>query len=52
MNNEIFRGYKIEPFSINSVWDKLIIKNQLYGFESQQNFLHITNLEVYKKLNN
>ena len=52
MNNEIFRGYKIEPFSINSVWDKLIIKNQLYGFESQQNFLHITNLEIYKKLNN
>ena len=52
MNNEIFRGYKIEPFSINSVWNKLIIKNQLYGFESQQNFLHITNLEVYKKLNN
>ena len=52
MNNEIFSGYKIEPFSINSVWDKLIIKNQLYGFESKLNFLHITNLEVYKKLNN
>ena len=52
MNNEIFKGYKIEPFSINSVWDKLITKNQLYGFESQQNFLHITNLEIYKKLYN
>ena len=52
MNNEIFNGYKIEPFSINSAWDKLIVKNQLYGFESLQNFLHITNLEVYKKLNN
>jgi MurNAc alpha-1-phosphate uridylyltransferase len=52
MNNEIFKGYKIEPFSINSVWDKLITKSQLYGFESQQNFLHITNLEIYKKLYN
>ena len=52
MNNEIFKNYKIEPFSINSVWDKLIIENQLYGFESQQNFLHITNLEIYKQLSN
>ena len=50
MSNEIFKGFKIKPFSINSVWDKLIVKNQLYGFESQQSFLHITNLKIYKKL--
>ena len=45
-----FANYSVEPFSINKVWDKLILKNFLFGKESKQEFLHVTNLKVYDKL--
>ena len=50
LNNEVFNNCKIEPFSINDIWNKLIIQKSLYGFESNENFLHITNIDIYKKL--
>jgi|TARA_B110000438_G_scaffold303749_1_gene366980 MurNAc alpha-1-phosphate uridylyltransferase len=50
INNEIFNNCKIEPFSINIIWDKLILSNELYGFESEENLLHLTNIDIYKKL--
>ena len=50
LNNEVFDNCKIEPFSINDIWNKLIIQKSLYGFESNENFLHITNIDIYKKL--
>ena len=50
LNNEVFDNCKIEPFSINDIWNKLIIQKSLYGFESNENFLHVTNIDIYKKL--
>ena len=50
LNNEVFDNCKIEPFSINDIWNKLIFQKSLYGFESNENFLHITNIDIYKKL--
>ena len=52
LNNEIFNNCKNESFSINDIWNRLIFKKSLYGFESKENFLHITNIDIYEKLKN
>tara|TARA_B100000029_G_C17444345_1_gene912671 strand:+ start:333 stop:1037 length:705 start_codon:yes stop_codon:yes gene_type:complete len=50
VNPEIFSKFDIKIFSMNKIWDKLIIKKQLHGLESNVNFLHVSNLDVYKSL--
>ena len=47
---EIFSNFTKKVFSINEIWDHLIQTNNLYGIESKLNFLHVSNLEIYKKL--
>jgi len=47
---EVFSGLSEEVFSINKVWNKLIQKNELYGMESNIRFLHVSTLDIYKKL--
>ena len=37
-------------FSITAIWDALIEKNNLFGYESKNKFSHVTNLEIYNKL--
>ena len=51
INPDIFKNINDEVFSINKIWDKLIKNKDLYAVESQINFLHVSTLEVYKKLN-
>jgi len=51
INPNIFFNINDKVFSINKVWDNLIQNKQLYAFESSINFLHVSTLEVYKKLN-
>jgi N-acetyl-alpha-D-muramate 1-phosphate uridylyltransferase len=48
----IFDGIDKKIFSINEVWNKLILNNELYGQESHVNFLHVSTLEIYKSLVN
>ena len=50
LNKDLFRDYKLESFSVSEVWESLLKKNQLYGFESLNKFYHLTNLEIFKKL--
>ena len=50
LNNSVFKNKKIEPFSINLIWDLLIKNNELLGVKSKQEFLHVTNLKIYNKL--
>ena len=50
INKDLFDTYSISDFSIAEVWNQLINKNQLYGYESLENFYHLTNLKVYKQL--
>ena len=52
MNNQIFKNYNVKPFPMIKIWKDLLKTNQLYGVESFQKFLHITNLEIYNKLKN
>jgi len=50
LNRELIENYEIKNFSITKVWDQLLSKNELYGFESSNKFFHLTNLEIFKKL--
>ena len=50
INKDLFDSHLVSDFSISKVWNQLINKNKLYGYESLENFYHLTNLEVYKKL--
>jgi len=51
INPSIFKDMNEKVFSINKIWDELIHKEQLYALESKINFLHVSTLDIYKKLN-
>jgi MurNAc alpha-1-phosphate uridylyltransferase len=50
INRDLFDIHSVSDFSISKVWNRLVIKNKLYGFESLESFYHLTNLEIYKEL--
>ena len=50
LNKSILKNEKITNFSITKIWLNLIENNQLHGFESKLKFCHVTNLEIFKKL--
>ena len=50
LNKNLFKNYKPDNFSISEIWEELLSKNQLNGFESLNKFYHLTNLETFKKL--
>jgi len=50
INKDLFNAYSVIDFSISEVWNRLVSKNELYGYESKESFYHLTNLEVYKEL--
>jgi N-acetyl-alpha-D-muramate 1-phosphate uridylyltransferase len=50
LNKKIFDNYKVENFSIVELWNDLIKKNFLYGFESNNDFYHLTDVKTFKKL--
>ena len=52
LDRTIFKDLSIKPFSMNKIWDELIIRNSLVGFESVQEFLHINSRKIYHKLIN
>jgi len=49
LNRSIFNKKKIR-FSINEIWNNSIKNNQLNGFESKLKFFHVTDLNIFKKL--
>ena len=50
INKDLFDSHSVSDFSILKIWNQLISKNKLYGYESLENFYHLTNLEIYRKL--
>ncbi len=50
LNKDLFENYKVKNFSISDIWSKLLKKNELNGFESFNKFYHLTNLQIFKKL--
>tara|TARA_Y100000590_G_scaffold180569_1_gene205770 strand:+ start:1579 stop:2271 length:693 start_codon:yes stop_codon:yes gene_type:complete len=49
-NRQLLNSISNKSFSITLVWNDLIKKNILFGFESKNKFYHISNLEIYNKL--
>ena len=50
LSKKLFKSYKVENFSVSRVWDDLIKFDKLNGMESKKKFYHLTNLEIFKKL--
>ena len=50
LNKNLFDGYEVKNFSILEIWNKLSDKNSLNGFETLNEFYHLTNLKTFKKL--
>jgi MurNAc alpha-1-phosphate uridylyltransferase len=47
---EIFKDINKKVFSINAIWNNLIESKELHGFKSNNDFLHVSTLKVYKNL--
>jgi MurNAc alpha-1-phosphate uridylyltransferase len=50
LSRSLFKKYKVNRFSISEIWNELLKKDKLNGFESSSKFYHLTNLETFKKL--
>ena len=50
INKDLFKSHLINNFSISEIWNQLVYKDELYGYESSENFYHLSNHEVYKEL--
>ena len=50
LSKSLFIKYKVRNFSISEIWNELLKKNKLNGFESINKFYHLTNLETFRKL--
>ncbi len=50
VNKKLFMRNKIENFSLLEIWNNLLDRNQLYGYESHKDFYHLTDLNIFKKL--
>lgn len=50
LTKSVFKKHKIKNFSMNEIWNDLILEKTLRGFESKNKFFHISNVAVYKKI--
>jgi len=50
LNRKLFENLKVQNFSISKIWNILLEKKSLYGYESLNKFYHLTNLKTFKKL--
>ena len=50
LSRDLLDNRKKNFFSITEIWNELIKKNNLFGFESKNEFYHVTDLEIYNKL--
>ncbi len=50
INRDLFKNVKKKIFSINEIWNNQIKENKLFGFESFEKFIHLTDIEIYKNL--
>ena len=49
-NRSVLIDEKIEVFSMNKVWNKLIKDKNLLGLESNQKFYHLNTSDMYRKI--
>ena len=51
LNRQLFQEIHNNIFSISKIWNELLEKKELYGFEYKNDFLHLTDIEIFNKLN-
>ena len=51
INKKVFQKMNKNIFSISEIWNDLIDNRELYGYESLTDFIHLTDIKIYKKLN-
>ena len=49
-SRDLLNFNKKKIFSVTEIWNELIEKDNLFGFESNNKFFHVTNLEIYNQL--
>ena len=50
INRNLFKNIKNNNFSITKIWNEQLNEKKLYGHESKEEFIHITDLEIYNRL--
>ena len=50
INKNLFHEIKETSFSISNIWNKQLDSKNLHGYESKEEFFHLTDLEIYNKL--
>ena len=50
LNKNIFNNIEKKIFSVSEIWNELLSKNELYGLESSNDFLHLTDIKIFEKL--
>ena len=50
INKKLFIKEKMENYSILEIWNNLLDQKKLFGYESQNDFYHLTDLDIFKKL--
>ena len=50
INKKLFIKEKLENYSILEIWNNLIDQKKLFGYESQKDFYHLTDLDIFKRL--
>ncbi len=50
INKKLFIKQQIENYSILEIWNNLLDQKKLFGYESQKDFYHLTDLDIFKKL--
>ena len=50
LEKKIFKKFNNKSFPMSEVWNDLLSRNELMGFESKVNFKHVTNYDIYNKL--
>ena len=51
INPKVFLNINEEVFPINKIWGSLIERSELFALKSNIDFQHVSNLDIYKKLN-
>ncbi len=51
LNRKIFEKVENNIFSMSEIWNDLLDKKELYGYESLSEFTHVTDIDIYNKLN-
>ena len=50
LNKNLLKNINKKIFSINEIWNELVEKNNLFGFEIQNRFIHVSTINIYNKL--